>query len=538
MSSRAARTEPGRRFATAERSALGRWLWSPRYSIVYVSLGAWFVIGVLGAYRAQTGFTSLLFYGDKFFAQRLPLLRDVPIYTERNSYGYDGQFYSQIAVAGNPLDPALARSLDAPAYRSRRLLLPLLAHVVGLGHPAWVLNVFALSNLFCWLVLGWLLARWWFPPNDLHNLIRWAGTLFGAGTVASVTHSLTDVPALLAIVLGARCLELGKHRAGAIALMAAGLVRETSILCAVAFVPPSDRDRARWPRAARLALLVVLPAVIWAAALRLVHGPTSDSRAVQLPLAGFIRKLGDLHAVWGKNGFDNALRDEILVVVALVVQVAFVLSRWQPKTVWWRLGAVFAVLAICLGWPVWQGASAAMRALLPLTVAFNILVPRTRRGLALLLAGNLTVLSAVTLVIASPQEQASFTHGITCDYGPGWYDAEHLGRRVWRWAGASGDGMATMQFHNPTRDTVVVRLELEMSSVTPRTVDVSVGALRKSIVLERERRIPVQVGPFSLPPGDTPLTFTTAEPPWTEAVASSRGLTFSVHNLDAIITSQ
>jgi hypothetical protein len=542
MSSQTAGPERADRFATTPRGTFARWLWSLRYSIVYVGLCVWFVMGVASTYRPHTGFTSLLLYGDKFFASRLARLRDVPIYTQRDSYGYDGQFYSQIAVAGNPLDPELATALDSPSYRSRRVLLPLLAHVAGLGRPAWVLNIFALSNLFCWLTLAWLLGRWWFPPRDLHNLLRWIGTLFGAGTVASVTHSLTDVPALLAIVLGARCLEMNRQVLGTIALTAAGLVRETSILCAAAFVPPAGSDRQAWLRAARAAALMALPTLIWAAVLHLHYRYTGGERAVELPLSAFIRKLGDIRTVWRTTGLDNALRDEILVIVALVVQVAFVLSRWQPKVLWWRIGAAFGVLGIILGWPVWQGAAAAMRALLPLTVAFNILVPRTRGGLALLVAGNLTVLSAVTLLTAPPQEQTSFTHGVTCDYGSGWYDAEHLGRRVWRWAGGStresaAGGSATLLLHNSTRDTALVQIDFEMSSVTARTVELRVGELRKSIVLEAQKRIPARLGPFRLPPGDTPLTFTTAEPAWSESVASSRGLTFSVHNLDAIIRS-
>jgi hypothetical protein len=49
--------------------------------------------------------------------------------------GYDGQFYAQIAVAGNPFDPALVTALDSVAYRNRRVLVPALAHVMGWAGP-------------------------------------------------------------------------------------------------------------------------------------------------------------------------------------------------------------------------------------------------------------------------------------------------------------------------------------------------------------------------------------------------------------------
>ncbi|RDJ93586.1 hypothetical protein B4Q13_20935, partial [Lacticaseibacillus rhamnosus] len=75
----------------------------------------------------------MLFYGETFYPDRLPMLRDVPIYTQRRSTGYDAQFYSQIAVAGNPFHPDLAKALDSPAYRSHRILLPLLVHAAGFG---------------------------------------------------------------------------------------------------------------------------------------------------------------------------------------------------------------------------------------------------------------------------------------------------------------------------------------------------------------------------------------------------------------------
>jgi hypothetical protein len=147
-------------------------------------------------------------------------------------------------------------------------------------------------------------------------------------------------------------------------------------------------------------------------------------------------------------------------------------------------------------------------------------------------------LSAVGLLASPPTEQTSFTHGVTCDYGQGeWFAPEHLDRNVWRWA----KGSASMTFRNRSREKVQVVLEFEINSVTARTVELRAGDLRKSpvtksIVLEPEKGIPIRFGPFELPPGNTMVTFITPEPPWTEPVASSRGLAFAIHNLDAQVT--
>ena len=200
---------PGQAPATALLH-LGRRLWQRRFALVYLACVCAFALQVARFGDRHTGYSSLILFGDHFAPQRLPQLADVPLYTYARQIGYDGQFYAQIAVAGNPFNRELGHALDAPAYRERRILLPLVAHAVGLGRPALIIQLFAVANLLSLVLLAALLARWWFPPTDVDNLIRWAGILFGAGLVVSATRSLTDGPALLLIAIGARQLERGR----------------------------------------------------------------------------------------------------------------------------------------------------------------------------------------------------------------------------------------------------------------------------------------------------------------------------------------
>src|SRR5215467_1634489 len=93
-----------------------RRLWRGRYVVVYVALAASFVAHLRVFYHPPTGFSSLIWFGNWFAQWRLARLGDVPIYTMDRD-GYDGQFYAQIAVAGNPLDPELRTALDSPGYR-------------------------------------------------------------------------------------------------------------------------------------------------------------------------------------------------------------------------------------------------------------------------------------------------------------------------------------------------------------------------------------------------------------------------------------
>jgi len=394
----------GRRGGVAGR------LWRLRFTAVYLVLAAWFAGQILHFYDRQTGWTSLLLFGDRFAAQRLPRLHDARIYTYPKSDGYDGQFYAQMAVAGNPFDRDLAVALDNPSYRARRVLLPVTAHLLGLGHPVAILWIYALSNVVCWLILAWLLARWWFPPDSLDNLLRWAGTLFGAGLLVSVARALTDGPSLLLIGVGVRCLERNRRWLGAGILGAAGLVRETSVIAAGALVSPARPDR-RWFLGWLPAVLCILPAVTWAAVLYFHSGALSKG-ALDVPLAGLLKELRGL----GGGRRPIAGRHEIYVVLSTLTQVAFIFCRPQPRTVWWRVGLAFSVLFLFLGWPFWEDpVSGIPRAVAPLALAFNALVPRTRRGLALLALGNLTVLSAPHILGNAPTEQSIIAGGNTTE---------------------------------------------------------------------------------------------------------------------------
>ena len=540
---------PGQAPATALLH-LGRRLWQRRFALVYLACVCAFALQVARFGDRHTGYSSLILFGDHFAPQRLPQLADVPLYTYARQIGYDGQFYAQIAVAGNPFNRELGHALDAPAYRERRILLPLVAHAVGLGRPALIIQLFAVANLLSLVLLAALLARWWFPPTDVDNLIRWAGILFGAGLVVSATRSLTDGPALLLIAIGARQLERGRTAAAAIALGLAGLVRETSVLCAAAFWP-SERDGPQSPqdqkdpqgpnvaarRRAVLAMIVCVgPIALWTAILFKHYGRIGGLHNIAPPFFALPNKVRELAGVWRTRGFDPAMRDEILLAAALAVQIGFLIARPQPQQPWWRIGASFAAFAAFLGWPVWEGfPSAAARALLPVSLAFNRLVPRTRRGLLLLAVGNLGVLTVPDLVDSiGPTEQLTFVDGVGARYEAGWMVPEHAGRDTWRWA----SGTATLTLDNPSVSPRTVTLDFQLRSVLARSVTVSAATnpvRADTFTLLPDRTVPVHLGPFALSPGKTTVVFSTDWPAWIEPGPARRPLAFSVHRLYASV---
>jgi hypothetical protein len=507
-------------------------IWRLRYPVVYLGLALGFVLLVASLREPRTGFTKLILFGERFQKRRLPEVDQTPVFTLRDSWGYDGQFYAQLAVAGDPFHPQLRYALDSPPYRSQRILLPLLAHVLGLGRVRWVLEIYALANLACWIALAALLARWWFPPTDFHNLLRWAGTLFGAGMIISVTRALTDGPALLAIACGARAIERARPRLGALVLAAAGLVRETSVLAGGGFFAPDAlRGRRGWARAVALGVACAAPVVLWALVVRRHYGMGGGEGNIVAPFSALPVKLHALQRAWREHGFGS-IDDEVFGLTALAVQVGFIVARPRASVLWWRIGAAFALLFVCLGNYVWEGIpSAATRAVLPLTLAFNVLAPRTPGGLVLLAAGNLTLLSVPSLLRQVPSGTVKLTRPIDLDYDAGWYGIERLGRETWRWGGEN----AVIQVGNASDRQLGLTLTFELRSVVERTVTFEGGGARQSFRVPGESRAWVTFGPFRAEPGVTSVLVTSPEPAWREPGPDGRALVVSVYNQAAKI---
>ena len=498
-----------------------------RYLVLYLILPAWFLFRLAGYYDGKTGLTSLILFGESYQPQRLERLRRLPIYTFKRSAGYDAQFYAQLAVTGTPFDPELRTALDMPASRSGRILMPLVAHIAGLGRPWWVLNAYALVGIVCWLVFAWVLARWWFPPNDFDHC-GGLDVFFGDGMVVSVTRSLTDGPAVLFVALAIRALEKNRRWLGTALVAAGGFVRETTLLCAPALLPTGLGERRAWTRSFVQVLAAAVPVILWIAIVNAYRGYTGYAGGTPVfswPLGPAFRKIHLVLVTAQRQGFDTWVRIDAFTLVAIGAQVGFVLARPRLTSPEWRIGATFAVLSLFLSWAMWDDTPAPVaRYLLPLTFAFNRLVPSGRRGLVILALGNLSVLAAPSLIRPPAFETQSLSNDVSFDYGPGWYEPEHLGKHTWCWASRS----ATIILHNRTPGTFVVKLEARLISNTERKITMTARDQTSVFELQPRTRATVTLGPFALPPGDTPVAFLTSDPPWVEPGGGKRPLAFSI----------
>jgi len=340
-----------------------------------------------------TGFTALLHFGEPWATRSIPAVQSQPIAISPQSTGYDGQFYAQLALAPTLRDPALDSALDAPAYRARRILAPATAHLLGFGQPWLVLNLYALLNTVCWLALALLLWRE-IADSSAAGFARWTGCVFSLGVLDSVRQSLVDLPALLLLVAAVRAHRATRPATAATTLALGHLAKETNLLASLALLSWPPRIELR--RAALLAA-TTLPLLAWGVyvACRFPASGATGLGNFTWPLLGAADQLALSIRQLTAGNFDSRYLFAILGFGGLALQALVLWRHRTPENPWWRIGAAYSVLLLFLGPWVWSGYWAACRAVLPLTLAFNLLLPTGRMFWPLWIAGNLTVLHGV-----------------------------------------------------------------------------------------------------------------------------------------------
>jgi len=363
----------------------------------HLLLAAMFIWCVARFYDPVTGFTAFVQFGQDFESRTLPVLSEVPHLTEPGS-GYDGQFYAQLALDPLLQSEALRVALDSPEYRGRRILFPAMAWVLGLGRPGLVLQVYSLLNVASWIALACLLLRW-LPAGSGRARAAWAACLFSPGLLASVRFALPDGPSVLLLVVGLIAVERQRPWLAGWLLGVSGLGRETNLLGGAMFLPSRWR-RMDLVRLAGPTLAMLLPLGLWVAYLRTLGLPTDigGARNFSWPLVAYAGKwvstIGALRA-----GADHWVWFSLLSCVALTVQAVVLAVRRNWTSPWWRLGAAYALFGLVLGPAVWEGhPGAAPRVLLPMTIAFNVLLPGSRLFWPLWILGNLSLVHGLEVI--------------------------------------------------------------------------------------------------------------------------------------------
>jgi hypothetical protein len=356
-------------------------------------------IALIGTkFEARTGFTSLIRFGETWRHAELSSVQSLPVSIAAHSNGYDGQFYAQLALDPLLHNPELDHAIDAPAYRAHRILLPAIAALLGAGNAWWTLQVYALLNVVAWVVLGWLMRNW-ISGDDWTSFARWTGCMFGMGILESVRQSLVDLPALLFLALAIRSYAQTRPLSRNTLWLALGnLTKETSVIGAIALNGLGLRDNQQRQRSILSLAIAILPIVIWWIYVeKRFAGAAAGEGLGNLtwPFIGMISQGTRCVHELLRGNFDGRFSFGLLAIIGFLFQGATLWLNHDLKSAWWRVGAAYALLLPFLGLWVWSGYWAACRAVLPLTIAFNLLLPRNRAFWPVWAIGNLTMLHAL-----------------------------------------------------------------------------------------------------------------------------------------------
>jgi hypothetical protein len=268
-----------------------------------------------------------------------------------------------------------------------------------------------------------------------------------------------------------------------------------------------------------------------------------DSRNFAPPFTALVQKLEDSVAQLMAEGYPSLAKYDLLVMAGLLAQFFFFAFRRRWRDPWWRLGAAYAVLMVFLGTAVWENyPSAAARVLLPMTLAFNITVPRRRWWPVLLLVGNLGILASAD-IFKPPGRESFVVQGanslrinpkdgskVEAIYGAkNWWRPEKSRWEFWRWS--MGDSSITIR--NPQPFALVAGLRFRLRSVDERAAIISLGkTVLWSGMLPPGDAVRARIDGIELAPGDTVLEFRSDRPAAFPGNNDPRRLSFSVRGFE------
>jgi len=193
-------------------------------------------------------------------------------------------------------------------------------------------------------------------------------------------------------------MELKRPWLSASLLALGGLARETNLTGAPILVNRFPSTIREVVRLVGMLLLTMTPLLIWSLYVRSVYGPAhyAGTNNLDVPFVSLVADWKSAVAGVATLGWSSLYRFRLMMLVSITVQALFLFAQWDWRNAWWRLGAAHAVLMTVLGAAVWEGyPGSAVRVLLPMTFAFNILLVRSRWFWPLVLLGNISVLYGI-----------------------------------------------------------------------------------------------------------------------------------------------
>ncbi len=333
-------------------------------------------------YSKTKGFTNLIYFGSHF---KNSVLKEIKIINPetKTKWGYDGQFYVQVALRPSLEDKKLATALDHPAYRARRIGLPFLAFCLGLGKAELILQIYALLNFIFWGLL--LIAIYFFTEfKRLRDVFLAISLLWTAGSLISVTRAITDLPAIFFCTLAV--FYSSRYKTSSFFLSIASMIKETSVFGFTIPIVKFFKGK-EYKRISISLCIVFLPITFWIFYTRFFF-PIKFFGAgnLSVPFFPLMEKLYSSfsHLLIHYNSSDhNVLIDaifEFICPLSLICQAIYIVVKRNLTSGEWLLGIPYVIIFLVMSKFLLTDQYGYCHVLLPLTFSFNLLLHKFETG--------------------------------------------------------------------------------------------------------------------------------------------------------------
>ena len=269
-----------------------------------------------------------------------PLSRSIDPSIPLNSpYGYDSQYFWALSVDPNLQDTLMLNTLGNKTYRSQRILLPYLTHII-IRNP---INI--LYGLWFWACIGVLLGAIglyrlcvYFKISPVLPLICFIGS---PGLFITTIHPMSDGLASGLILLGLSFWMNKRFYTSTIFFALACLAREASVFIILLLIFYSlFIDQKKWALRLVPLLLSIIPFVVWQIHLYHLFGSLDTVKSVNydIPFAGTIKTFSTYLNL-------RVNREDLFVSILIHTTCLFAWIRWAKH---WRDDLIYLLLTHAL----------------------------------------------------------------------------------------------------------------------------------------------------------------------------------------------
>lgn len=257
-----------------------------------------------------------------------PYLNPEQVFIFPGEIGYDGQQFLSLALDPGLQNPDTLAALDHPSYRYRRILYPLLGHLLGLGNPALIPYAMVAINAITIVLLVWIISLYFKSASYYPGQALFVLCIPGVWMVLSL--STADLLSSLFLITAIYGYVQRKPSLTAIALGLGCLTRETMLLSWLGIGLVS-----LWERRKEMIfplLISPIPAVLWNLSVfnRHLPGHSGVSANFGFPFLGIGQKFAALlhNGFTPKNLFEGFLFG-LLLAIAFTI---FWIYRQNPPS--------------------------------------------------------------------------------------------------------------------------------------------------------------------------------------------------------------